>query len=78
MIRAITELLLLLRWLISTHKAERFRDDVEDIKQNPSDSWSKRFGRLQPGAADGIDNDARFNDNTEGMPACNSDITGRR
>jgi hypothetical protein len=74
MIKLFTELLILLKWLISTNKAERFRDDVEDIKQNPSGSWSKRFGRLQSDTADSS-NDARFNDNTEGMPTSNSNIT---
>ena len=74
MIKLFTELLILFKWLVSTNKAERFRDDVEDIKQNPSGSWSKRFGRLQPDTA-GSRNDARFNDNTEGMPSGNSNIT---
>lgn len=46
-IKVISELLILIKWLISTHKAERFREDVEVIKSDPSDSWSKRFGRVQ-------------------------------
>lgn len=75
MVKLLTELLILFKWLVLTNKAERFRDDVEDIKQNPSDSWSKRFGRLQSDTADS-NNDSRFNDNTEGMPSSNSDITG--
>ena len=74
MVRLFTELLILFKWLVSTNKAERFRDDVESIKQDGSGSWSKRFGRLQSDTADSS-NDARFNDNTEGMPSDNSDVT---
>jgi hypothetical protein len=46
-LKLLTELLILLKWLISSNKAERFRDDVEDIKRDPSNSWAKRFGRVQ-------------------------------
>jgi hypothetical protein len=47
-LKIIGELLSLIKWLISTNKAERFREDVEDIKSDPSGSWSERFGRVRP------------------------------
>lgn len=57
MLKVISELLILIRWLISTHKAERFREDVEAIKSDPSGSWSKRFGRMQRNQGGGDDSE---------------------
>lgn len=71
MIKAISELLVLIRWLISTNKAERFREDVEEIKRDPSGKWSDRFGRVQSDTPDGVDR-SRYNDNTDWMPSGNS------
>ena len=71
MIKVISELLILIRWLISTNNAERFREDVEEIKHDPSGKWSDRFGRVQPDTSDSIDR-SRYNDNTDGMPSGNS------
>ena len=76
MTKLFTELLILFKWLVATNNAKEFRDDVEDIKQNPSGSWSKLFGRVQSDTTDSS-NDSRFNDNTEGMPTGNSDATKR-
>lgn len=56
-IKVISELLILIKWLISTHKAERFREDVEVIKSDPSGSWSARFGRLQHNQRGGCDSE---------------------
>jgi hypothetical protein len=52
MVKLLTELLILFKWLISSNKAERFRDEVEDIKRDPSGSWSERFGRVQSDKGD--------------------------
>jgi hypothetical protein len=58
MVKLLIELLILLKWLISSNKTERFRDDVEDIKRDPSNSWAKRFGRVQSNKGSGdISND---------------------
>lgn len=66
MIRVLGELLMLIRWIISTNKTEEFRDDVEEVKANPSGRWAKLFGRVQSDSTDSR-SDSRFNDNTEGM-----------
>tara|TARA_B110001454_G_scaffold54930_2_gene53725 strand:+ start:17296 stop:17526 length:231 start_codon:yes stop_codon:yes gene_type:complete len=76
MIKLFIELLMLIKQLVSSNKAKGFREDVEDVKRDPSGRWAKLFGRVQPDPTDSID-DSRFNDNTEGMPTSNTKATKR-
>jgi hypothetical protein len=75
-LKIIGELLGLIKWFITTNNAKEFRDDVEDIKSDPSGSWSKRFGRVQSDKRSG-DDTIKLDGSSSELPSSDSESPRR-
>lgn len=50
--KALAKIIDLIYFLISQYRKNKFEDEIQEIKDSPSDGWAKRFGRVSDDAKD--------------------------